>query len=112
MKLSLGCDHGGYLLKEQVKAYLLSKGHEVVDCGTNSLESCNYPIFARKIVCIVVSGVETALCSVMNSLRNRFCRRLNLLLTQVMAPLYFKVESALIVLMLSELQDWYMRLSS
>ena len=48
MKISLACDHGGYLLKEQVKAYLLSKGHEIVDCGTNSLESCNYPIFARK----------------------------------------------------------------
>ena len=55
MKLSLGCDHGGYLLKEQVKAYLLSKGHEIVDCGTDSLESCNYPIFARKAAELVAS---------------------------------------------------------
>lgn len=47
MKLSLGCDHGGYLLKEEIKSYLLSLGHEVVDCGTNSLDSCNYPVFAR-----------------------------------------------------------------
>ena len=47
MKLSLGCDHGGYLLKEEIKTYLLSLGHEVVDCGTNSLDSCNYPVFAR-----------------------------------------------------------------
>ena len=55
MKLSLGCDHGGYLLKEQVKAYLLSKGNEIVDCGTDSLESCNYPIFARKAAELVAS---------------------------------------------------------
>lgn len=55
MKLSLGCDHGGYLLKEQVKAYLLSKGHEIVDCGTDSLESCNYPIFARKAAELVAN---------------------------------------------------------
>lgn len=47
MKLSLGCDHGGYLLKEQIKEYLLSLGHDVIDCGTNSTESCNYPIFAK-----------------------------------------------------------------
>ena len=53
--LALGCDHGGYLLKEQVKAYLLSKGHEIVDCGTDSLESCNYPIFARKAAELVAN---------------------------------------------------------
>ena len=35
MKISLGCDHGGYALKEHIKAYLESKGHEVVDCGTS-----------------------------------------------------------------------------
>ena len=55
MKLSLGCDHGGYVLKEQVKQYLTSKGHEIVDCGTYSLESCNYPIFARKAAELVSS---------------------------------------------------------
>ena len=48
MKLSLGCDHGGYLLKEELKSYLIKNGHEVIDVGTNSLESCNYPIFARE----------------------------------------------------------------
>ena len=47
MKLSLACDHGGYLLKEQVKEFLLKEGYEVIACGTNSLESCNYPVFAR-----------------------------------------------------------------
>ncbi len=48
MKISLGCDHGGYFLKEELKKYLLSSGYEIIDCGTNSQESCDYPIFAKK----------------------------------------------------------------
>ena len=48
MKLSIGCDHGGYETKEKVKEYLISKGHIVIDCGTDSLQSCNYPEFAFK----------------------------------------------------------------
>ena len=47
MKISLGCDHGGYALKEHIKAYLEPKGHEVVDCGTYSTESCDYPPFGE-----------------------------------------------------------------
>lgn len=53
MKISLGCDHGGYALKEHIRAYLEQKGHEVVDCGTYSTDSCDYPVFgeaaARKV---------------------------------------------------------------
>ena len=39
MKLSLGCDHGAYALKEHLKDYLTGQGHEVVDCGTYSTDS-------------------------------------------------------------------------
>ena len=46
MKISLACDHGGYLLKEDVKKHLETLGHEVIDCGTYSLDSCDYPDFA------------------------------------------------------------------
>ena len=87
MKISLGCDHGGYALKEHIKAYLESKGHEVVDCGTYSTESRAYHIFgeaaARKgqrgecergiVICTTgigisiaankVRGIRCALCS-------------------------------------------------
>ena len=56
MKISLGCDHGGYALKEYVKAYLESKGHEVVDCGTYSTDSCDYPIFGEAAARKVQSG--------------------------------------------------------
>lgn len=53
MKIALGCDHGGFLLKEKIKNYLLKKGYEIIDCGTDSLESCDYPIFAREAALLV-----------------------------------------------------------
>ena len=56
MKISLGCDHGGYALKEHIKAYLESKGHEVVDCGTYSTDSCDYPIFGEAAARAVAEG--------------------------------------------------------
>ena len=56
MKISLGCDHGAYALKEHLKTYLTEKGHEVVDCGTYSAGSCDYPIFAKAAAEQVASG--------------------------------------------------------
>ena len=56
MKISMGCDHGGYLLKEHVKKYLTEKGHEIVDCGCNSLDSCDYPQFGAAAARAVASG--------------------------------------------------------
>ena len=46
MKISIGSDHGGYQLKTEIKNHLLAKGYEVVDFGTNSNDSCDYPDFA------------------------------------------------------------------
>ena len=45
MKIALGCDHGGYAMKEDIKKQLEGLGHEVKDCGTYSTESCDYPDF-------------------------------------------------------------------
>ena len=56
MKISMGCDHGGYLLKEHVKKYLTDKGHEIVDCGCNSLDSCDYPQFGAAAAKAVAAG--------------------------------------------------------
>ena len=56
MKISIGCDHGAYALKEHLKTYLADKGHEVVDCGTDSTDSCDYPIFAREAARLVADG--------------------------------------------------------
>lgn len=45
MKLAVGSDHAGYELKNKLKAHLLEKGYEVIDCGTDSDESVDYPKF-------------------------------------------------------------------
>ena len=42
MKISIASDHGGFLLKEQVKNHLKEKGYEIIDFGTHSLDSCDY----------------------------------------------------------------------
>ena len=56
MKISLGCDHGGLNLKNAVKAHLLQRGFEVLDCGTNSTESCDYSDFAVPAAKAVANG--------------------------------------------------------
>ncbi len=45
----IGSDHGGFLIKEHIKSFLLSKGIEVKDFGTNSLSSVDYPDFAHLV---------------------------------------------------------------
>ena len=56
MKISMGCDHGGYALKERIKKYLTDKGHTIVDCGTDSTDSCDYPVFGEAAAKKVASG--------------------------------------------------------
>lgn len=48
-KIYIGADSAGYSLKEELKAYMTKKGYDVTDFGTNSEESCHYPIFASKV---------------------------------------------------------------
>ena len=54
--IALGCDHGGFALKEEVKAHLQKRGLEVKDCGCYSTESCDYPVYAKKVTDLVTSG--------------------------------------------------------
>ncbi|HEY0369947.1 MAG TPA: ribose 5-phosphate isomerase B [Chthoniobacterales bacterium] len=56
MKVSLGTDHAGYRLKEKVKELLQSLSHEVVDFGTFSEESVDYPLFIRPAAEAVARG--------------------------------------------------------
>ena len=55
MKIALGCDHCGYLAKEEVKKYLTSKGYEVEDVGTFSTDSTNYAEYGLKAAKLVAS---------------------------------------------------------
>lgn len=49
MKISIGSDHAGFDLKEQLKNYLEEEGYEVIDEGTYSLDSVDYPDFGKKV---------------------------------------------------------------
>ena len=56
MKISMGCDHGGFAMKEELKAYLTEQGHEVLDCGCHSTASCDYPEFGEAAARAVANG--------------------------------------------------------
>jgi len=56
MKIALGCDHGGLDLKNAIEAKLKAMGMEVVDMGTESEESVDYPDFAAKVAESVSEG--------------------------------------------------------
>ena len=49
MKIAIGSDHGGLTLKEVIKPFLIEEGHEVVDFGTNTTDSCDYPIYGEAV---------------------------------------------------------------
>ena len=49
MKIALGADHGGFVLKGEIEHFLNGRGYETVDYGTHSIESCDYPLFAYKV---------------------------------------------------------------
>ena len=54
--IAIGSDHGGYLLKEEIKKHLKDKGYEFKDFGTDSTASCDYPVYAEKVCRAVQSG--------------------------------------------------------
>ena len=54
--IAIASDHGGFALKEHLKAYLAGKGIECKDFGTDSTASCDYPIFGRAAAEAVASG--------------------------------------------------------
>lgn len=55
-RVAIGADHGGYALKEALKPHLQSLGYEVVDCGTHSTDSVDYPDFAYAVARLVADG--------------------------------------------------------
>ena len=56
MKIALGCDHGGFELKEDLKNFLIEQGYEVIDYGTNSPEMIDYPDIAFPLAKDVAKG--------------------------------------------------------
>jgi ribose 5-phosphate isomerase B len=54
-KVAIGADHGGYEMKEQLKG-VLTADYDIIDCGTNSKESVDYPDFAYAVARLVADG--------------------------------------------------------
>ncbi len=54
--IAIGCDHGGFDLKEDLSARLSDAGHDVVDCGTYGRDSVDYPEFAHTVARRVADG--------------------------------------------------------
>ena len=54
MKIAIGSDHAGFVLKQEVKKHLQEMGCQVEDFGTYDEKSCHYPIYAQKVATEVV----------------------------------------------------------
>ena len=56
MRIVIGSDHAGFELKEALRQWLHDAGHEVIDVGTDSEASCDYPVFGAAVAREVASG--------------------------------------------------------
>ena len=56
MKIAIGCDHGGYMLKQDILIWLEENGYEYEDFGCYSTESVDYPVYGEKTARAVASG--------------------------------------------------------
>lgn len=56
MKIGIGNDHSALELKQEIIEFLKQKGHEVIDYGTNSSESCDYPVYGEIVAHAVADG--------------------------------------------------------
>lgn len=56
MKIAIGCDHGGYLLKQDILIWMEEHNIDFEDVGCFSTESVDYPIYGEKVARLVASG--------------------------------------------------------
>ena len=54
--IAIGCDHGGYELKQEVIKYLKEHNLEYQDCGCDSTEAVDFPMYAKRVAIAVQSG--------------------------------------------------------
>jgi len=59
MKIVIGSDHGGFVLKNKIKEWLLQNNHSVEDVGCDNEGSCDYPMFGKKIAEKTVADPES-----------------------------------------------------
>lgn len=56
MKIGIGNDHSALEMKAEIIDLLKEKGHEIIDYGTDSSESCDYPVYGEKVARAVAAG--------------------------------------------------------
>jgi ribose 5-phosphate isomerase B len=56
MKIAIGSDHAGFVLKETLRTWLVEQGHDVADLGTHTEERCDYPKFGALVGEAVANG--------------------------------------------------------
>lgn len=79
-KIIIGCDHGGFNLKNKIIMHLQKKGYEVEDFGTYNTDSCDYPVIAKNVArevsigniekAILVCGTGLGMSIVANKFKN------------------------------------------
>ena len=55
-RIAFGCDHGGFAYKDEIINRLIKNGYTVIDCGTDSSASVDYPIYADKVCNAITEG--------------------------------------------------------
>jgi ribose 5-phosphate isomerase B len=80
MKIAIGSDHRGWDVKRRIVAQLQKLGHEVLDMGTDSADSCDYPDFAFRVATevgegrsergILLCGTGLGMCIAANKVKN------------------------------------------
>jgi ribose 5-phosphate isomerase B len=80
MKIAIGSDHRGYDVKKRIVALLVKLGHEVLDLGADSSDSCDYPDFAFRVAAevgegrrergILLCGTGLGMCIAANKVKN------------------------------------------
>jgi len=56
VRIAVGSDHAGFLLKEHVKGFVIGLGHQILDVGTDSEEPVDYPVYCANVARAVVGG--------------------------------------------------------
>ena len=63
MKIAIGCDHGGYLLKQDILIWLEEHDYEFEDFGCYNTESVDYPVYAEKGIVICTTGIGVSMAA-------------------------------------------------
>ena len=87
MKLGFASDHRGFALKKELIKYFTKEGYNIIDCGTNSTDSCDYPDYAYELGKMIVNhevdygiaicGSGVGISIALNKIKGVYCAKVN-----------------------------------